>query len=64
MVVADEHYYSKTLEQRKKILSAPSVDYLCKTIIFENTAYDPKFEGSYYPKHIAVVVQYIARIHT
>lgn len=43
-VIADEHYYKKTLEERRDILSAPDIKFLCKTIIFENTAYDAKFE--------------------
>ena len=40
MVIADDQYYKKPLEARRDILSAPSVDFLCKTIVFENTAYD------------------------
>ena len=44
LVIADEHYYTKTLEERRAILNAPNINFLCKTIIFENTAYDPKFE--------------------
>lgn len=43
MVIADEFYYKKTLEQRRDILEAPSINFLCKTIVFENTAYDAKF---------------------
>jgi len=43
MVIADAEYYEKTLEQRRNILRAPSINYLCKTIVFENTAYDAKF---------------------
>jgi hypothetical protein len=63
-VVADEFYYKKTLEQRRDILGAPSVDFLCKTIIFENKDYDTKFKGEHYPKYIAVMVQYIRKINT
>lgn len=40
MVVADGQYYNKSLEERRDILSAPSINFLCKTIVFENTAYD------------------------
>jgi hypothetical protein len=40
IVIADEHYYNKTLEQRRDVLNAPSIDYLCKTIIFENTNFN------------------------
>lgn len=64
MVIADDQYYNKPLQARRDILSAPSVNFLCKTIIFENTAYDEKFEGPFYPKYIAVMVQYVAKIHT
>lgn len=32
--------------------------------MFENTAYNEKFAGKHYPKYIAVMVQYIAKIHT
>ena len=64
MVIADEFYYQKTLEQRRDILGAPSTSYLCKTIVFENTAYDAKFEGPFYPKYIAVMVQYVSKINT
>ncbi len=44
LVVADQYYYDKTLEERMGILNAPGTQYLCKTIIFENTAYDNKYE--------------------
>lgn len=64
MVIADDKYYDKTLEQRRDILSAPSINFLCKTIVFENTAYNEKFSGKYYPKNIAVMVQYVAKIQT
>ena len=40
MVIADDQYYKKPLEARRDILSAPSIDFLCKTIVFENNAYD------------------------
>jgi hypothetical protein len=64
MVVADDTYYSKTLEQRREILNAPSIDFLCKTIILENTAYNEKYEGPFYPKYICVVFQYITKFHS
>lgn len=64
MVIADHQYYQKTLEDRRGILTAPSTSFLCKTIVFENTAYNEKFEGKHYPRHIAVMVQYIGKIHT
>ena len=64
MVIADNQYYKKTLEQRRDILDSPSIDFLCKTIVFENTSYDEKYEGPFYPKYFAVMVQYIAKINT
>lgn len=64
MVIADDQYYNKPLEARRDILDAPSTKFICKTIVFENTAYNEKFEGPFYPKYFAVMVQYIARINT
>ena len=64
MVIADDQYYKKTLEQRRDILDSPSVNFLCKTIIFENTAYNDKFAGPFYPKYLGVMVQYVAKINT
>ena len=43
IVIADQYYYDKPLEERVKILSTLSTSFLCKTIVFENTAYNPKF---------------------
>lgn len=34
MVIADGDYYNKPLEARRDILSAPSINFLCKTIVF------------------------------
>ena len=44
LVIADEYYYDKTLEQRRDILDTLDTSFLCKTIVFENTAYNPKYE--------------------
>lgn len=44
IVIADQYYYDKSLEARRDILDTLSTDFLCKTIIFENTAYNPKYE--------------------
>ena len=43
MVVVPEDYYAQPLEYRRDCLSAPHIDYLWKTIVFENTAYNEKF---------------------
>jgi len=64
MVVADDTYYEKSLEQRRQILQAPSTSYLCKTIILENTAYDERFAGPFYPRYICVVFQYLTKFHS
>ena len=36
----ESNYYDKTLEERMEILGAPSINHLCKTIVFENTRWD------------------------
>jgi hypothetical protein len=43
IVIADEFYYKKTLEERVQVLDTISTNYLCKTIVFENTGYSDKF---------------------
>ena len=40
LAIADHTYYDKSLEERRAILNAPSINYLCKTIVLENKAYD------------------------
>lgn len=67
------HYYSLTYEQRRDLLDAPSTAHLCKTIILENTAWDPGLgeemsgvTGECYPTNAqfyAVIVQYEAKLH-
>lgn len=42
--LVESDYYDKTLEERSKILRAP-VNTLCKSMIMENTAYQPEYEG-------------------
>lgn len=64
MVIADDTYYSKSLEERREILRAPSTAYLCKTIIMENTAYEEKLECPNYPRYICVVFQYLRKFHS
>lgn len=34
IVIADQYYYDKTLEQRRDILDTLDTSFLCKTIIF------------------------------
>jgi prolyl-tRNA editing enzyme YbaK/EbsC (Cys-tRNA(Pro) deacylase) len=61
---AQDNYYELSLTQRKEFLQAPSTYHLCKTIIMENTAYDESASKDvFYPKYIAVIVQYEARLN-
>jgi prolyl-tRNA editing enzyme YbaK/EbsC (Cys-tRNA(Pro) deacylase) len=61
---AQSNYYDLSLEQRREVLQAPSTFHLCKTIIMENTAYDETAsKDPFYPKHVAVIVQYEARLN-
>lgn len=39
-------YYELTLEQRRDLLRAPTVDHLCKTVVMENTKHTGKRRGS------------------
>ncbi len=41
-------YYQKSLEERKEILKAPDINYLCKTLVMENTAFNPDLECEIY----------------
>ncbi|KAJ3313330.1 Lysophospholipase D gdpd1 [Boothiomyces sp. JEL0838] len=64
----ESDYYEWPLEQRKERLEAPSVDHLCKSLLFENTRWRPK-DGQdneldhSHPKYILVVVQYTDKIN-
>ena len=42
--MAEPDYYDRTLEERSEILQSP-IETLCKTMVMENTAYNPEFEG-------------------
>ncbi len=42
--LSEPDYYDTPLEARAKFLESP-VEYLCKTMVMENTAYNPEFEG-------------------
>lgn len=58
IVEAIRNYYDLSLQQRKLILGAHSIDVLCKTIILENTSFDEKYESNYYKKYYIAIVQY------
>lgn len=51
------------MEWRAETLEAPSIDYLCKTILMENTFYDPQLASNQYPQYVCVVIQYVTKIN-
>ena len=63
IVEADSNYYNLTLEGRRQVLGAHSLDVLCKTIILENTAFDAKYESKYYKQFYMAIVQYTNEFH-
>ena len=57
------HYYSLTLLERAALVGAPSVDHMCKTVIFENskgTVAD--CSDAFHSRFYAVVVQYTSEV--
>ncbi|PHJ24554.1 proline-trna ligase associated domain-containing protein [Cystoisospora suis] len=55
-------YYELTLEERRNLLGAPSVDHLCKTVVMENTKHtgvNDKINSKYY----MVVIQYSRKVN-
>jgi len=64
LIRAPSSYYEWTLEQRRALLDAPSTFHLCKTIVMENTSFNPAYaDEPYYFKHLCVVVQYEAKLN-
>ncbi|CAD8173976.1 unnamed protein product [Paramecium pentaurelia] len=60
---AQPNYFDLNYQERKELLQAPSIDYLCKSIIMENTKYDDSYpDHEVNPKYICVVVQYITKL--
>eukprot|EP00521_Asterionellopsis_glacialis_P002186 CAMPEP_0195258498 /NCGR_PEP_ID=MMETSP0706-20130129/7437_1 /TAXON_ID=33640 /ORGANISM="Asterionellopsis glacialis, Strain CCMP134" /LENGTH=215 /DNA_ID=CAMNT_0040311883 /DNA_START=52 /DNA_END=699 /DNA_ORIENTATION=+ len=57
-----DNYYEKTLEQRSKILGAPSVRNLCKSLVLENRAWAENGNPQTNPRFVMVVVQYAATL--
>mmetsp|Transcript_15274 Transcript_15274/g.21281 ORF Transcript_15274/g.21281 Transcript_15274/m.21281 type:complete len:224 (-) Transcript_15274:205-876(-) len=57
-----DNYYEKTLEQRSKILGAPSVRNLCKSLVLENRAWSENGNPQTNPRFVMVVVQYAATL--
>jgi prolyl-tRNA editing enzyme YbaK/EbsC (Cys-tRNA(Pro) deacylase) len=70
-VQVESDYYDWSLEKRMERLSAPSIDHLCKTLLFENTKWKP-LEGQpitevlrpEHPKYVLVVIQYTDKMST
>lgn len=53
-------YYDRDLDYRRSCLQAPSIEHLCKTIVFENTKAHPSVDGCKNPsnsKYYCVIVQ-------
>lgn len=64
IIEAEFTYYKLTLEERRRVLGAHSLDVLCKTIILENTSFDSKYESEYYNQYYMAVVQYTNEFHS
>jgi len=65
-VRAPPNYYDESLEFRREVLNAASVDHLCKTIVMQNTRAPPEVTDCSDPtlsKYYMVCVQYTARLH-
>lgn len=59
------NYYSLSLEQRRDLLGAASVEHLCKSIVLVNTQADPSIVDCRDPnnsKYYVVIVQYAAKL--
>ncbi len=59
------HYYSLTLQERAALVSAPSVNHMCKTVVFENTkATVADCDDAFHSRFYAVIVQYTSEVST
>jgi hypothetical protein len=63
LVIAEPNYYSLSLAERGRFLQTP-IESLCKTMVMENTAYNPEYAGPYYPQYVCCVVQYCATLNS
>jgi prolyl-tRNA editing enzyme YbaK/EbsC (Cys-tRNA(Pro) deacylase) len=62
-VKVPQHYYDWELEQRRTVLAAPSVDWLCKSLIVANTSGTAlDCSDPHNSRYYCVVVQYVAQI--
>ena len=65
LVRAPSNYYDWSLEERRSFLNAASTFHLCKTIVLENTAWNPEFAYErYYYRYIAAIIQYEDKLNT
>lgn len=64
IIRAESNYYDLTLEQRRDVLKAPHTTYLCKSLIMENTAFQPEYESEYYQRYYCVVIQYKTAVNS
>ena len=63
------NYYESSLEIRRDCLEAPSIDHLCKTLIFENTRQklledQSELLDNRHPKYVVVIIQYTDKMST
>ena len=63
----ESSYYDWDYEQRAKRLNAPTIDHLCKSLLFKNTKWKPRTSedtslGFEHPEFILVIVQYTDKI--
>lgn len=57
-----ESYYTWSLEKRARCLGAPSIEYLCKSLLMENRKAPRDDADSTNPRFILVVIQYAATL--
>jgi prolyl-tRNA editing enzyme YbaK/EbsC (Cys-tRNA(Pro) deacylase) len=66
----ENDYYEWPLQDRAKRMSAPSIDHLCKSLLFVNTKWKPRTDSDIgdflpeHPKYVLVCVQYTDKIST
>ncbi|KAI8905579.1 YbaK/aminoacyl-tRNA synthetase-associated domain-containing protein [Gorgonomyces haynaldii] len=64
-IQVDSEYYNWELEQRRQALNAPTIDHLCKTVVFENTKWTQDIPGDKSSqRYWMVIVQYTDKINS
>mmetsp|Transcript_35804 Transcript_35804/g.44397 ORF Transcript_35804/g.44397 Transcript_35804/m.44397 type:complete len:285 (-) Transcript_35804:128-982(-) len=56
-------YYSLPLEERAKLLGAPTVNHLCKSLIYKNTNWDPSVKGPQNSEYYCIILQYTHKLN-